>query len=149
MNARVYLAGPILHESDGGANEWRRDADEYLARNHILGISPLRNERPHGPKYDFQSLEGGGPNAIPAKNYFDVLNCDLTLAYLPKWSAGTLLEIGWAKAHARPVVLVTQDPIFMKHPVLQWCCGWHYETLKEGLAAVVGLLSGYVGGKNV
>lgn len=149
MTRFVYLAGPILHETDDGANDWRKQAAKWLENHLITGISPLRAERPHGDTYGFETLEGGGNNAIWAKNVFDLRTCDLMLAYLPKWSVGTLLEIGLAYGSCKPVVLVTNDALFTRHPCLRAACGWHFPDLSGGLQAVTDLLGGYTGGKNV
>jgi nucleoside 2-deoxyribosyltransferase len=156
--AFVYLAGPILHATQGEANDWRYQAHDYFRNvvgrhvvGEIVGISPLRREPLHGPTYNLETKQGGGHNAIAAKNYFDVQSADLVLAYLPEgtFSRGTYLEIGWAKSLAKPVVLVSEDEETRNHPVVRWCAGWVYDNLPDAFDGVVDLLGGYVGGKNV
>lgn len=151
MKRFVYLAGPILNQTEKNANDWRILASGVLTDNHITGISPLRQEPSHRGRYGFASVAkgGGGANAIWAKNEFDMRNCDMALAYLPQWSAGTLMEIGYLWAIRKPIVLVTTDVIFQKHPCLLSAAGWVFDNLEDGVMQCVALLSGYVGGKNV
>lgn len=160
MRRFVYLAGPILHCTEFEANDWRGRVDRVLRRQTdglIRGISPLRCEPIHGETYvaNYPDEKFGSSRAIMNKNMFDVKNCDMVLAYLPKppdgrqQSWGTLMEIGWARAFDKPVVLVTDDPKVVEHPVLNACAGWVLPHLDDGLDVVVGILSGYVGGKNV
>lgn len=155
----VYLAGPILACNQGEANDWRKDAARFLQRASpgIVGISPLRCEPLVGERYGIheEDKKFGSSRAIKAKNFFDVKNCDLTLAYLPTpppgrhQSFGTIIEIAWAHALGKPVILVSDDPEVINHPVINASCDWVLPTLEDGLDVCVGILDGYVGGKNV
>jgi nucleoside 2-deoxyribosyltransferase len=84
-----------------------------------------------------------------------VKNCDMVLAYLPlppagrDQSWGTLMEIAWARALDKQVILVTDDPRVVAHPVVNACAGWVLPHLDDGVEVAVGILGGYVGGKNV
>lgn len=151
----VYLAGPILDCTKSEANDWRRHVARELGFYNITGISPLRCEPLIGDRYlaNYPDPKFGTAKAIAAKNKFDVSNCDLVFAYLPKQdrvSIGTILEIGWASVDiSRPIIVVTDDPFLMNHPVLTECCGWCLPTLDAGIEVTVGLLGGYAGGKHV
>lgn len=165
----VYLAGPILDCTEGEANDWRRYVADKLEPHHIIGISPLRCEPLHGERYtaDYPDPRFGVPRAIAAKNKFDVANCDMTLAMMPKpkpgkaLSVGTLNEVAWADTQGKMVIQVTDDPLLCGHPVQDSARGWKlcvgeghpYKTLYEGLDAAVeiciGVLGGYTGGKNI
>lgn len=163
----VYLAGPITGMTLTGANDWREDVDHafWLASAHqlkgsILGVSPLRCEPIVGDRYGEQygnDPRFGTSRAIASKNLFDVQNCDMMLAYLPKQareeaghiSSGTLIEIGWANALRKPIVLVSDDEEAINHPVINAACGWVLDNLDDAVAVAVGILGGYTGGKNV
>ena len=82
----VYLAGPILGCTHGEANDWRVKVAARLREHNITGVSPLRCEPLVGDRYsaDYPDPRFGTPRAISAKNKFDVHNCDITLAVLPK-----------------------------------------------------------------
>jgi nucleoside 2-deoxyribosyltransferase len=148
----VYLAGPILGCDKDEANTWRHEVAAKLAAHNIVGISPLRRqlEPSHKGKYGLGTRKTTG-----SKNIFDVKNCDMTLAYLPKMpegrhqSYGTLLEIGWAYALGKSVILVTDDPEVRDHMVIDFCANWVTDTLEKGTEIAINILSGYAGGKNV
>lgn len=170
----LYLAGPILNCTGPEANDWRKYVCSKLPPG-LIGISPLRCEPLIGEKYvaNYPDPKFGTAKAISAKNKYDVATCDLVFAYLPKIltgrfvvdpacemydaeeqkrdSIGTILEIGWASSqqHSKPVILITDDEFIINHPVMSACNGWCLPTLDDGIDVVIGLLAGYVGGKNV
>ena len=153
----VYLAGPILGCTGSEANDWRQLVDRNFNELGIIGISPLRCEPLIGERYTAEHPDPrfGTARAIAAKNRFDVRNCDITLAFLPKpeegrtQSYGTLVEIAWADAYGKQVILVSDDPKILAHPVIDACVDWKLGTLEEAIDVCIGVLDGYVGGKNV
>lgn len=158
MKRFVYLAGPIMGCTSFEANDWRQWCDAALVDHGIVGVSPLRCEPLIGERYSNQHSDKrfGDPRAIAAKNKFDVINCDITLAYLPKPeypkimpSLGTIGEIFWADAYDKRVILVSNDPVVLSHPVIDAAVDWKLDTLQEAMDVCIGVLSGYTGGKNV
>lgn len=156
MKKYVYLAGPILGCTHGEANDWRHYVDNKLKDHGIVGISPLRCEPLIGERYtaEYPDPRFGTPRAIAAKNRFDVHNCDITLAYLPKEmetniSLGTLGEIFWADMADKQVILVSDHPKVVGHPVIDAAVDWKLTTLDEAIDVIIGVLGGYTGGKNV
>jgi nucleoside 2-deoxyribosyltransferase len=163
MNRYVYLAGPIMGQTKDEANNWRKEVDNALAAEsfgmtaQIIGVSPLRCEPIIGERYlpQYEDERFGTSRAIGSKNFFDVRNCDLTLAYLPKpapgrhQSYGTIIELAWAYALGKPAIVVTDDPDVANHPVVQACAGWLLTNLDDAVDTIVGILGGYTGGKNV
>lgn len=152
----VYLAGPILGCTEGEASDWRRYMHSKLGPHGIIGISPLRCEPIHGERYtaDYPDPRFGVPRAIAAKNKFDVLNADMTLAYLPaamgpNVSLGTIGEIFWANMANKQVILVSDHAKINAHPVIDAAVNWKLQTLDEAADVIIGVLGGYVGGKNV
>ena len=147
----VYLAGPITDCDRGEANTWREQVKGRLAKHNIMGISPLRCEPLMGERYSLSSPDPrfGTARAIASKNLFDVRNCDMTFAHLPRElnqrhpSYGTICEMAWAFSIGRPVILVTDDPLMQAHPVIQACAAWTLGTLEEGIDVAVGVLSDY------
>lgn len=121
----------------------------------------------------------GTPRAISAKNKFDVKRCTMMIAYLPKMpgfdmdeelsqmlmptfggllptghyslptSYGTLIEAAWADMNGKQVILVSDDPYVLTHPVVDAIAPWKLDTLDDACETVIGILSAYVGGKNV
>lgn len=155
MKKFVYLAGPIMGCTGPEANDWRRQVDSALKEHGIVGVSPLRCEPLIGERYtaEYPDPRFGVPRAISAKNRHDVQNCDITLAYLPKemgkLSIGTIIECAWANAYDKQVILVSDHPLCLNHPVLDSCVNWKLGTLEEAVEVCIGVLGGYTGGKNV
>lgn len=153
----VYLAGPIVDMNKAEANDWREYVDGLLASHNIIGISPLRCEPLVGMTYNLshQDPKFGTPKAIASKNFFDVKNCDMVIAYLPlpsegrTQSYGTIIELAWAYAFQKQSIVVTNDPKIQTHPVVQACAGWTLDTLEDAAEVAIGILGGYTGGKNV
>jgi hypothetical protein len=167
----VYLAGPILGCTKGEANDWRKYVDSEVRHKmagginlygthtalSVICVSPLRCEPIVGEVYTaiYNDPKFGTAKAIGAKNLYDTKSADIVLAYLPKPEAGkerslgTILEIGWAKAIGKPVIIVTDDPFVQGHPVVQFCADWMLDDLDDATDVIVGLLAGYEGGKNI
>lgn len=151
MNKTVYLAGPIAGCDHAEANDWRDVFAERLRRISVKGISPLRCEPLIGGRYELGYMDPrfGTARAIASKNLFDVQSCDIVLAYMPRVlnerrpSYGTTIEIAWAKAFGKPVILVTDDPYLQQHPVTQACASWSLETLDEAFDVIEGITKGY------
>jgi nucleoside 2-deoxyribosyltransferase len=145
----VYLAGPITGCTKGEANDWRAYVSRALAERDIRGISPLRCEPIIGERYspDYADPKFGTARAIASKNFYDVSACDMMLAYMPKEapavSSGTLIEIGAAKIIQKPIVLVSDDPRVVGHPVVNAAASWVLDTLDEGIEVVLGVLGDY------
>jgi len=150
-NPTVYLAGPIIGCTPSEAKDWRIDFAVALAYSDIWGVSPLRCEPLTGTGYllKYSDPKFGTARAIAAKNMFDVLHCDMTLAYIPKprlstyHSLGTVCELAWARMANKPTILVTDDPFIRKHPVLSSNAGWLLGNLEDALEVIVGILGGY------
>jgi len=157
MSRTVYLAGPILGCTEGEANDWRKGVSDVLKPHDIIGISPLRCEPIRGERYGTGNDDPrfGTALAIASKNLFDVLNTDMTIAYLPRpapgreQSWGTIVEIAWAKAFNKPAIIVSDHEKVLTHPVVLSCAAWIVPTLLDAEDICIGILAGYVGGKNV
>ena len=150
MNSYVYLAGAITGESFKGATDWR----EYARKNFepgILGVSPLRRTESYlGNETEIKlSYEGtplSGSRAIMTGDYFDVQRCHVLLANLKdakRISVGTVMEIAWAKAFQKPLILVAEEGNLHEHPMIHEATGYRVSELDEGIHIVNVLLSGY------
>ena len=73
----------------------------------------------------------------------------MILVYLPKEmnerrpSWGTSIEIGWASAHDKPIVLVTDDANLATHPLVRESVGWIVPDLDTGIQVVNSVLTVY------
>lgn len=153
MSPVVYLAGPIYNMTVAGANDWRAETAARLRASGINAISPLRCEPPgldgvYLGSYDDPKF--GHLKAIASKNMFDTKKADIVLAYMPRelnpdWpSVGTIIEIALAKGWGIPVILVTDEPKLLDHPLIRECAGWTLPSLNEACELIEGLLEAYV-----
>lgn len=151
----LYLAGPILGCTKGEANDWRGFVTDKLKPYGITCVSPLRCEPLVGEKYQMtyeKDPRFGTARAISGKNLFDVRNCDMTLAYLPKpelprhQSYGTIGEMFWTNGDHKDVILVSDDPEIMNHPVIDLVASWKLATLQEACEVAVGVMGVYANG---
>ncbi len=144
----VYLAGPISGLNYEGATDWREYATKFLAERDIIGLSPMRgkiyllNESEIKDKYDDTLLSSQA--AITARDRFDCTRCDAVLFNFlnaPKTSIGTCIEIGWADAARKPMVLCIEESGNMHdHAMIRQMCGWRAGTLDESLHVLCSVL---------
>lgn len=159
----VYLAGPIANCTFDEATNWR----DYVCANlapGVKGVSPMRLkdwcariekietvDQYRRVTSEEEFLLSGESHAICARDMFDVMNCDMVLMYLPKAmnerrpSWGTAIELGWASAFRKPIVLVTDDDKLAMHPLARESVGWIVPNLNMGIDAVNSVLSVYAG----
>lgn len=150
--SKVYLAGAIAGLSEAEAKDWRAYVIDKLAPHGIVGVSPLRCEPPDSNgnyKLNYDDPKFGTARAIKGKNIFDVQNCDITLAYLPKpkeggrASYGSMWEVGAATALGKRVIIVSDDPNVKNHPLFGGTCDWPLATLDEAIEVLIGVLGVY------
>ncbi len=143
----VYLSGPIsgLRYEDGV--EWRERICRALAPE-IACYSPLRA---HGHLDGLGVLRGSYPDhpltgaaGLTTRDRFDCMRCDLLLVNLlgtVEVSVGTCIELGWADAWRKPVVLVMEaDGNVHDHPLVRGVAGFHVPTLEEAMKIVRAVL---------
>ncbi len=149
-NKYIYLVGPIGECSVGEANDWRHEVMSLLPKG-IVGVSPLRCEPLIGEKYEvvYDDPRFGTANAIAAKNEYDTRNCDMVLAFMPKFlnerrpSYGSTIELAWAHMLGKQVILVSDDEYLMRHPLINAVTNWRLETLSEAMEVIEGVLGVY------
>jgi nucleoside 2-deoxyribosyltransferase len=105
----VYLAGPIAGLSWEAASGWRAYASAAFERRGVRALSPLR-QRPKliGSRYIPSTETHYSDSEILARDFLDVFTCDLLLANFlgaEHASPGSCIEIGWAFALRKPVVV--------------------------------------------
>ena len=119
---KVYLSGGIAGLTYEEANKWRVDVTERLERVGIQTINPLRRRMFYGT---CDNSEDFTPNEIVTRDLQDVRDADLVLIYLPKsdrFSVGTICELWEAHRLQRPIILVSDDPRYTKHPWVLVAC---------------------------
>lgn len=146
----VYLAGGIAGLPYAGATSWRHEVAAYL-HPEIATLSPMRwkNALEHSDNgmisTDFREYAHNGPfytaQGIMERDYNDVRRADLLLVNLlgaNSFSIGTCMELAWAYAMQKPVVVAIEkegNP-HMKHPMVSEAMGaFRYDELYDACMA--------------
>lgn len=145
----VYLCGPISGLSYKDCTDWRQYVARHLASD-ITPLSPLRGkaylakEKSIGHSYEGTILSRA--DAITTRDRFDVMSCDMLIANFLKAkvvSIGSVIELGWADAFRKPVVLAMEpgDKNIHTHPIVDRICGFKVHSLDDAIAVVNSVLS--------
>jgi nucleoside 2-deoxyribosyltransferase len=137
-----YLAGPISGLNYDSAQGWRTQASEQLAPE-IICYSPLRAKswlRQHGV------IEGAYPDhplsnarAILTRDHFDCMRADLIFCNLldvDRVSIGTVMEIAFAYAYRKPLVMCIRPGSVHDHPMITEATGFTCDNLADGIDLV-------------
>lgn len=168
----VYLAGPISGLSYGEATGWRQEVRDQLLRSGIKAASPLRAKvyireaaataglkgepfeiDQSSPAIDENDMDAPAVRAmsnsrgITTRDRFDCLNCDVLFVNLlgtERVSIGTVMEIAWADAMRKPIVLVIEDEANLHdHAMIRECVGFRVPTIREGVEITKAILGDY------
>jgi len=157
INPLIYLAGPIDGCSYGECTDWRKYAIEELAKEGIIGISPMRTKE-FLKKYP-KICEGIEKNVltcdrgIVSRDTWDIRRCDAVLFNLlgaKKVSIGTSTEYGMAHILNKPIITVMEKPVETKdgkiqnvheHAMIRDMTDYRVETLDAGLDVIKSLFS--------
>ena len=152
----VYLAGAITGWGYGDATNWREHVRANLNPG-IVGLSPLRakeylkNETAIGDSYE--QMEGhdtplSSSRGIMTRDFYDCRKCDMVMANLlgtETVSIGTVMEIAWAYALNKPLVLVLEDNNIHEHSMIREATGFRVKTIDEAISIVNAVLTDYTG----
>lgn len=151
---KVYLAGPISGLTYDDAQEWREDASHLLGP-YIAAYSPLRAKsflRSEGKLEGSYSNPLASQRGIMTRDHFDCQTSDAILCYLlgvTKPSLGTVMEMAWAYAYKKPLVVVMEpgDCVFVPpinphdgHPMILEAIDYRVTTLEEGCDVIRSIL---------
>ena len=148
MSRKVYLAGPVTGLSFDAAERWRGDMSDALAAHGIDAYSPLRGQE----TLRLSPRLGDGYNdymandrAVMARDFFDCQTADVIVANLLgaiRVSIGTCMEIGWAHALRKPLVVVMEpegNP--HDHCLVREAAGWRVPSVQHALDVVISALT--------
>jgi nucleoside 2-deoxyribosyltransferase len=149
---KVYLAGAISGLNFGDAKSWRDVAVERLKEHDIDGYSPLRAkeyleqigniENSYDTVGDFNTPLSTA-KGIMTRDHYDVQSSDAVLVYLKgaeRVSIGTVMEIAWAFAYRKPVVLVVEKGHLHEHPMISEAVGYEVDNLEDGIFMIERIL---------
>lgn len=131
---KVYLAGPIASCTYREATAWRRAVALALS-GRAECLDPMRDNDPSPPL---------SSRAIVSRDLADVQRADVVLMALPSVSVGTLVELGWATAMGKLVILWLPHGVpdaLRYHPFILECASATVATIDEAVAVVRSFLN--------
>lgn len=146
---KVYCAGPMAGLTYDQSEDWR-DRVREMFPPEIVCYSPLRGKqalRSLGKigvgAYDTKEHPLASDRGILRRDYYDVISCDLLFCSLlgaTKASIGTAMELAWAWAHDKPIVLVDTPGSPHDHPMIREVWSYRVGSLEEGVALAKAVL---------
>ncbi len=149
----VYLAGPITGCGYPEATNWRNEVTNLLRvdgrpNSTIRCFSPLRaklylsEEKSISDSYEGTVLSS--QRGIFARDSFDCQRCDILFVNLlgaERVSIGTVMEIAWAWAYKKPIVLVIEEKgNIHEHAMIKEACPFTVHTIKDGVRLIENIL---------
>ena len=149
MSGTVYLSGPISGLTYNKARfGWRADFLDEMD-DGITVLSPMRHEGhlaeikgPLDKMYPDNLFSR--PKMIVAKDFLDISMSDILVAYLQgaeKVSIGTMVELGYAKALGKTIVVIMEANSVHDHPFVTEVADTVVDNLSEAIVIVNSLLS--------
>ena len=142
---KIYLAGPISGQTFAGCTSWRKDVAKQLKPYGILCIDPMRGKdylkplnEPIKDSYDQFILSS--LHAITTRDRWDVQRCDMVLINFTdatKVSIGTCIEVGWANAAGKPIIVVMKEDNMHWHGILRDCALAVVPTLEQAISIII------------
>ncbi len=141
---KVYLSGPISGLSYEEATKWRLFVTDVLNAFDIKTLDPMRGKEVLAgcALLNAETVidHGIAPFDIFQRDYCDVYECDVMLVNLTQRidSIGTIMEIGWAEAMNKTIVLVTTEALFEKlHPFIVLSCDKIVYDMRDAVKYIV------------
>lgn len=106
MKRRVFVSGPI--QGVETEQQYRDIIGEICAKCGLEVVDPWKRE-----KILYNGIEQGWWNKVPVADFVrrdleDIEKCDILIAYLPKLSAGTCMELFYAKLKGKKTICINQ-----------------------------------------
>ena len=147
MTYSVYLAGPISGCSYDGAVDWREEVINKLPPQ-ISGFSPMRAKTYLAKETDiedsYESVVMSSQRGIFARDHYDCRRCDalfVNLLNAERVSIGTVMEIAWAVAYNKPIILVMEEKGNLHdHAMIREAAPLTVRTIDEGIHLLTALL---------
>jgi hypothetical protein len=144
----IYMAGPVKGLAYGPATDWRHWFTEMMEGFNVECLDPLRAKEELKDETCIDRIEYDEPMSCPKGIYvrdrFDALRCDLLLVNLlnaEKPSLGSVMEIAWADALHKPIILAMEPGNVHEHAMILGACGFRVGSLTEAAAVAIGVLN--------
>ncbi len=142
----VYLAGPITGTSYETCTNWRAEVAKKLP-SYIHAVSPMRDK-------EYLSTERAISNDYPtplscqkgitARDRFDVMSRDAILVNLlgaERVSIGTVMEIAWADAMRKPIIVCMEPFNIHQHAMIKEVASFVVDNLDDAIKIAKTVLS--------
>jgi nucleoside 2-deoxyribosyltransferase len=150
MQPSIYLAGPITGLTFGESESWRDLVKRSLKQAGIDCFSPLRAQE-HTLRHrgillatSYEDDPMTSADGIMFRDHWDVKTRDLTFANVlaaKEKSIGTSMELAWAYAYCKPVVLVMEKTGNVhEHCMFRKAGVFSVQTLGEGIELAKAIL---------
>jgi hypothetical protein len=143
----LYCAGPITGVSYGESTDWR----EYVASRlppHIKAVSPMRGKKYLASEKSIKDSYEEHPlscqKGITCRDRMDVMRCDMIFVNFlgaKKVSIGSVVEIAWADAYRKPIIIVMDKDNVHDHAMIREVSGFIVSNLDEAIAIAIAVLS--------
>jgi nucleoside 2-deoxyribosyltransferase len=143
----LYCAGPILGTSYEESAKWRK----YVAKKlppYIKAVSPLRGKNyligETNMQHSHEDMPLSSRKGIVCRDRMDVMRADMILVNFlgaKKVSIGTVMEIAWADALRKPIVLVMRGNNVHSHSMIEEVSGFIVPDLDQAISVVTAVLS--------
>lgn len=146
MTKLVYLAGPITNHTGPFIKGWRQKIYFDLKYRGIDALSPLRfqgHDEPDIMKDSYEDTLFASRRGIYRRCKFDVKRCDIVLVNFleaDKISIGSCIELGWADAWGKEIVIAMEKENLHYHSMVRECAGWIVEDLDTACKVVYQIL---------
>jgi nucleoside 2-deoxyribosyltransferase len=147
---KVYLAGPISGLTFEQAVDWREGVQKIFETisPEIQAFSPLRKKNFLKDKgvltqsYDCHPL--ATDRGINTRDHYDCSTSDLILCNLlgaTTVSIGTVMEIAWAFAYRKPLIVAMEDENNLhEHPMIREAISYRVNNLPDALVLTRSIL---------
>jgi nucleoside 2-deoxyribosyltransferase len=144
---KVYLAGPISGLTYDQGQDWRADFAAMMPER-IECYSPLRAKaylRDKGViEQSYEDTALSCDRGINTRDHNDCATSDVIVAYLigaTRVSVGTVMEIAWAHAYRKPLVVIMEPKGNVHdHPMTREAFGFRVQTFDEAAHIVQRIL---------
>jgi nucleoside 2-deoxyribosyltransferase len=139
----IYLAGPITGLTFETATDWREYASKKFP-DWIKPLSPLRGKSYLKGMVDERNTIAdhymnkilSTPRGITTRDRNDVMRSDAVLVNFmgaSRVSIGTVVEVGWADAYRKPLIIVMDKDNLHWHSIVRECAGYITSDLDEAI----------------
>lgn len=141
---KIYLAGYINNKKFTECSGWRRKIAQHYnnykgkGKYPIHWLDPMNGETAVTIKND--GLESDiPPKAILDKDYLAVSHADLIIANMSTFGEnrppiGTICELAWGWQLKKPIILITDNIWYKKHPFISNFVSWIVSDVDELLS---------------